>query len=106
MSWFTFDESILEERNVLHIDPRKFRVAENGSLFVSDARYIDEKTYMCVSDSPGLKANATASLDVYGELNLCSFFWSLSMENNFLYENRITLNLLLPINGEKIQNNL
>ena len=74
VSWFTFDESILEERNVLHIDPRKFRVAENGSLFVSDARYIDEKTYMCVSDSPGLKANATASLDVYGELNLCSFF--------------------------------
>lgn len=74
VSWFTFDESILEERNVLQIDARKFKVAENGSLFVSGARYSDEKPFMCVSESPGLKANVTAELDVYGEKIVCFFF--------------------------------
>ena len=38
------------------------------SLSVIDARYEDELEYACFSKSPRLVRNATAMLDVYGEL--------------------------------------
>ncbi|XP_066932534.1 uncharacterized protein [Clytia hemisphaerica] len=67
VSWFTYDESIAVERNVLDINPRQFSVSENGSLVITNARYVDEKTYRCVSTSPRLVRNVTAKLDVYVE---------------------------------------
>ena len=64
-----FDESIMEYRNVVDMDNRKYRVDENGSLFMSNVDYFDEKKYYCMSNSPGLTRNASASLSVYGKTN-------------------------------------
>ena len=61
------DKVEIEMRDVLSIDPKKFIVASNGSLFIHKVEYRDKKIYQCVSSNPGLSKNVTANLDVYGE---------------------------------------
>lgn len=90
VTWITHDEAILEYRNVLEIDPRKYSVMENGTLVIFDSRYNDEKTYICVSESPGLKANVSAKLDVY----VTQRFVETPVNQDVLYGGRVVFNCI------------
>lgn len=63
----------------LLLNTRKYRISEvrsetssNKTLVVHDVKYTDEGRYMCLSQSPKLERNVSATLDVYGEFSsLC-----------------------------------
>ena len=52
----------------INSDGNKYVITKKNSLIVKKLEYTDEGDYYCISESPRLKRNVTANLNVYGRL--------------------------------------
>ena len=64
--WMKYSDNIPHPTHITNHS--RYSVLPNNTLVINNVVYRDQGVYMCVSNSPKLVRNASATLDVHGKL--------------------------------------
>ena len=64
--WVKYKDGLMTNPIPIKHNRTRYSVYDNSTLVIEQVMYDDEGVYMCISTSPNLIRNVTASLDVYG----------------------------------------
>ena len=62
-----FKRGALSKPIKIHNSDQRRQIGDEGTLTITKLQNTDEGTYLCISKSPGLVRNISATLIVYGE---------------------------------------